>query len=198
MSLPTDRSPSTVVLVERGGKFFVYEPALGIIASADNVEAAYGRFVEARSGFFTSVEQAGLTLDRPAGAVGPRDTLRLAGRTWWQELALFVGKMVIVLAVIGGIGAFAAIGVKKAVDQAAASINTTINTSIGPALGSLGKISLADVATKAEDIARDARSLTPENKEKLRRSIAIISRELDPVVDAWRNPPDSLPTPAKP
>jgi hypothetical protein len=45
------------------------------------------------------------------------------------------------------------------------------------------------VSRKAADIVKDIHSLSKEDKEALLQSVAAISRELDPLVDAWRNPP---------
>jgi hypothetical protein len=180
MSIPTDRSPSAVVLVEKGGKFFVYEPDLGVIASADNIEAAYARFLEARRGFIAEVDEAGLALHRPASAV-QGEALPVAQQGLARELRLFVAKAFIVLLGVGAIGLVAASGIKQSVDRLVASV--------GPTVGSLGKLSLADVVVKAEDIARDARNLPDESKESLRQSVGALSREIEPVVEAWRNPP---------
>ena len=50
-------------------------------------------------------------------------------------------------------------------------------------------LSMADIADKAAEIARDVSGMPEDKKETLRRSVGVLSRELGPVIDAWRNPP---------
>lgn len=166
---------ATAVLLERDGSFFVYEPNLGIIASDGTVEGAYARFTGAKHALAAEAERAGLTLRR--SFVPPRLPARPAQVSAGQvvagqrgvvaELTLFVVKLGIFFLIVGGIGLVVAM---KG--------------------GSGGKpLGMADVADKAAEIARDVSNLPPEKKELLRQSVGVVSRELGPVVDAWRNPP---------
>ena len=161
---------STAVLLERGGSFFVYEPNLGIIASDGTVEGAYRRFTGAKLALVEDAERAGLALRRstvpdrlPARprkvAVGQRGVV--------AELSLFVAKIGILFLVVGAIG-----------------------LAVAMTTGSGGKsLGMADIVDKAAEIARDVSGLPPEKKELLRQSVGVVSRELGPVFDAWRNPP---------
>lgn len=173
-----EQSSSTAVLVEKDGTFFFYQPELGVIASGDSVEGAYEKFVGARSACLRDLNHAGLTISRPVAAdpVAIQPTKREIG---W-ELGLFAVKICLVFVLIGAIGAVAANGVSRAVEGAVAAI--------APQFEGLGKLSLADVSVKAADIARDAQNLPESQKASLRQSIGIISRELEPLVEAWRNP----------
>jgi len=161
---------STAVLLERGGSFFVYEPNLGIIASDGTVEGAYGRFTGAKQALIEDIGRAGLALRRSAvPARRPVRSRRITGgqRGIIAELSLFVAKIGIFLLVVGGIGA-----------------------GIAMTVGSGGKpLGMVDIADKAAEIARDVSNLPPEKKELLRQSVGVVSRELGPVFDAWRNPP---------
>jgi hypothetical protein len=87
---------------------------------------------------------------------------------------MFVAKVAIVLLLVAGLGAAAAIGMKNAVGG--------------------GGVSMVDIANKAAEIVRDVQAMPPDRKESLRQSIGILSREAAPIVDAWRNPPP-LPEP---
>jgi hypothetical protein len=162
---------ATAVLLERGGSFFVYEPNLGIIASDETVEGAYRRFTGARLALAEEAERAGLTLSRsfvPA-RLPARPARVVAGghRGVVAELSLFVAKLGIFFLIVGGIGL---------------GVATTV--------GSRGRpLGMADVADKAAEIARDVSNLPAEKKELLRQSVGVVSRELGPVFDAWRNPP---------
>jgi hypothetical protein len=162
---------ATAVLLERGGSFFVYEPNLGIIASDGTVEGAYRRFTGARLALAEEAERAGLTLRRsfvPARLpLRPAQAVPGGHRSVVAELSLFVAKLGIFLLIVGGIGLV-----------------------VAATVGSGGKpLGMADVADKAAEIARDVSSLPPEKKELLRQSVGVVSRELGPVFDAWRNPP---------
>jgi len=94
-----------------------------------------------------------------------------------QELAMFASKALIVLAFLAIGGAIAAAKIQGTVDQIVATLKTEVASGKG--------ITLADVADKAADIARDAESMPPEKKELLKRSVGTISREFSPVADAW-------------
>ena len=191
MSQRTNDLEADVVLIEKNGRFFFFQPDIGVIASDEKVEGAYGKFLEARRAFLSEVAHAGLTAGGQAAvAATPRAGSQIVavaargGRGIGAELALFAVKLAIVLAVIGGIGAIlgtrAASGIASAFEQVKAAAQQV----------KLPKhLSFEDVVRKAADIAKDIESLTKEEKETLVRSVGTISRELDPVVDAWRNPP---------
>lgn len=182
------------MLIEKAGSFYFYEPGLGLIASGDTIESAYRKFTGARAELVQQAERAEIDLRvsgvQPTyiGAVKPSDRAeRIAvGRSVPLELAIFLAKTCIVLIVIGALGAFGAIKAGEAIGKAVAGL--------GPA----APLSLADVAHKAADIARDARNLSAEDKELLRQSVGNISRELDGVFEAWKNPTAAQPqaTPA--
>src|SRR5476649_1215337 len=156
----SDQSPSAAILLAKGGKFFVYEPGLAVVASGDSVEAAYRNFGDARQEYLAELERAGVSAGRPAAPV--RQDMR-------RELAVFFAKLCIVLAVIAAVGAPAVVGIGRSIDGLA--------TTLSGALGSAGSLSLGDLSQKAADIAKDARSLPDDKKEQLRQSIGIISRE---------------------
>ena len=179
----TGHSQLAAVLLEKGGKFYFYQPGTSVIASGDTIETAYGKFLDARHDFLTQVESAGLQVDAAGLTVGePAGPMtveaRIGRRGAFAELALFLAKTCIVLMIIGGITATvvvrAASGIAEAVDHALKPVST---------------ISLADISHKAADIVKDAQSLTKEQRESLRLSIGTISREIEPYVEAWRNPP---------
>jgi hypothetical protein len=184
MSPRTNDLEADVVLIEKNGRFFFFQPDIGVIASDDKVEGAYGKFLEARRAFLTEVAHAGLALSGPTAVAsasrGAPETVAVAalgGRGIAAELALFVAKLCIVFAVIGGIGAVLG-------SRAASGIASTLEQVKIPK-----QLSFEDVVRKAADIAKDMQSLTKEERETFVRSVGAISRELDPVVDAWRNPP---------
>lgn len=178
----SDISPSTAVLLEKSGKFFVYEPGLALIASDDSVDGAYQKFLAARREFLRTAELAGLESTRPASR--PVETVRpqvtrgaervqvAVGRSVAAELGMFLTKLFIVFLIIAGIG-------------------VTVS-GLAPQVG----ISMVDVANKAAVIVQDLKAMPPDKKESLRQSIGTISRELDPIVDAWRNPPAKPGAPA--
>jgi len=171
-----EETPSTAVVIERDGSFFVYQPDLGIVASDGTLEGAYRRFLETRQSLLAEAMRAGLVVrdavatakSQPARrqSVQPAYSPSVVGqRSFGSELALFFAKMCVFFVVIGAI-----------VGSVALSLN-------------IKPLAIADIADKAADIARDVSSLSPEKKEQLRRSVGIISRELSPVGDAWRAPP---------
>jgi hypothetical protein len=176
MEAGVNEAPSTAVIVERDGSFFVYQPDLGIVASDGTLEGAYRRFVDTRQTLLAEAARAGLVVrdavelnkSRPARqrSVQPAFSPSVVGqRSFGSELALFVAKMCVFFVVIGAI-----------VGSVALSLD-------------IKPLAFADISDKAADIARDVSSLSPEKKEQLRRSVGIISRELGPVGDAWRAPP---------
>jgi hypothetical protein len=179
-----ENPPVKAILLLKDGKYFVYEPGIGVIASDENVEVAYARFNDARHEYVTQAEQAGLASGVSSGATS--FTLQ---QSVWRELSLFVAKVCIVLAIVSIVTLPAIIMLGRSIDQAA--------TNVAGALSGGGNLSLADVVRKAEDIARDARNLPEDRKVSLRQSIGAISREVAPFVDAWRNPPEGPANPPK-
>lgn len=178
----SEQSEVTASLLERDGRFFFFQPNTGIIVSDEDIDKAYGKFVEVRQAFRHEAARAGLTPEAEAfaqsGSIAMPRTPAAAGRGLGSELGVFVAKLVIALVLIGAIGG-------AVVSRATGSIAAAVDQAIRPSKS----ISLVDVSRKAADIARDMQSLTKEEKEQLRQSIAAISRELGPIVDAWRNPP---------
>ena len=168
----SDRSPGEAVLLAKGGRFYIYEPDLAVIASGDSVEAAYRHFGDARQEYLGELERAGVSIG------GPVVPLRRDVR---RELTVFCAKLCIVLVVIAAVGVPAILGVGRSIDGLA--------TALSGAVDSMGSLSLGDLAQKAAAIAKDAQSLPDDKKEQLRQSIGIISREASPLLDAWRNPP---------
>lgn len=176
-----DQLSASTVLLARGGKFFVYEPGLGVIASGDSAQGAYERFSDVRQQFLADVEHAGLTAGRPPA--------QFSRQSVGRELGTFFAKVCIVLLVLAAIAIPAALSVGQVLEQTL--------TAVSNSLASTGAISLRDVVQKAADIAKDARDLPPDKKESLRQSIGAISHEVSPFVDAWRNPPDPVGAPAE-
>ena len=153
-----------------------------MIASSDSVTRAYEKFVEARREYTQNVARAGLTFgSRPVANVQAAERPLL--RQFALELGLFVVKTCIVFAIIGELAVVAGSRVTQAAEQ--------LVRSVSPQVEWMGKISLSDVAIRLGDVARDAQNMPPERKEILRQSIGILSREAEPWIDAWRNPPPS-------
>lgn len=179
----SDRSQASVTLLENNGRIFFFQPDIGVIASDEKLETAYQKFLSARQAFWSEVDRAGLTVGaRPTASAQAITVAATGGRSVVSELGLFVAKFCIVLAVIGGIGWGVGVAVTKAVNGAA----TAFNQAFDPKSLSL---SYADVARKAGEIVKDMQSLTKDEKEALQRNVSAISRELEPVAEAWRNPP---------
>src|SRR3954469_177814 len=148
MSQPTnDQSEADVVLIEKNGRFFFFQPDIGVIASDEKVEGAYGRFLAARRTFLSEVAHAGLTT-RGGGMVAAasgagRGIVPVAApgdRGIAAELALFVVKLAILLPVIGGIGAV--LGARAASSIASALEQVKVAK----------QLSFEDVVRKAADI----------------------------------------------
>src|SRR4051812_47738858 len=115
-----DASPNSAVLVERNGRFFIYEPRLGVIASDESVEKAYGKFIDARRGHAEEIARAGLTAGSPG--LSPPAMSALAGRSTASELRLFVAKTCIVLLIVAALVGVAVMGVQQAVSGLVAAI----------------------------------------------------------------------------
>jgi hypothetical protein len=97
-------------------------------------------------------------------------------RSMVAELGLFAAKFCIALVITAGLVGVVAM---RAVDGISGAI----------AQATPKQLSLADVTQKTADILKDIRSLSPQDKEELLRNIGEISRQFEPIVDAWRNPP---------
>src|SRR5260370_21071112 len=105
-----DESRSGAVLIERHGRFFVYEPWIGVVGSGETVEAAYRAFIGAKRGLMEEVERAGLTIEAaPLTAPAAQTPTR---RGIAVELGVFLAKTCIVLLIVGWI---AALGVRHLV-----------------------------------------------------------------------------------
>ena len=184
MSQRTNDLEAEVVLIEKNGRFFVFQPDIGVIASDEKLEGAYGKFLEARRVFLSEVAHAGLTAGGRSPTTGAaRGTPEIVAvtspgdRGIAAELALFFVKLCIVVAIIGGIGGMAG-------SRAASGIASALEQVKMPK-----ELSFEDVVRKVAYIAKDIQSLPKEEKETLVQSVGAISRDLDPVLDAWRNPP---------
>ena len=163
----SNHSLATAVLVEKQGRFYVYQPGIALIASDDSVAGAYRKFDGVRRAFIEEVERFGLVgrpLAEPARDARPAGPS--AGRSVAAELGIFVVKCCIVVLLVAGLPAALLAG-------------------LAPREG----VSFADVASKVTEIARDVQALPPESKEALRQGIGALARELAPVIEAWRNPP---------
>jgi len=175
----TNDSGRSVTLVERNGRFFFFQPGIGVIASDVDIENAYQKFIGAEHAFWHEIGQAGLSAGGSQGAATPHGVvLTTAGRSVSSELGLFVAKLCIAIVLVAAIGG-------TVVTRAVSGVVASVEQAVGPAKS----ISVADVSRKAADIVKDMRSLTEQEKEALRQSIGAISRELNPMIDAWRNPP---------
>lgn len=185
--LPQDM-PTSVVLIEKGGNFFVYEPGLGVVASGSTVSDAYGKFVAARRVYVDCIEQAGLAVS-PASPPQQGGELSLR-RDVRGELGMFLAKTLIVMLVIGAIFGPIFLVAGRAIERAAGGI--------GQELAGVGALSLADLSRKTGDIVRDWQDLPEDKKVQLRENLGTISRELTPFLEAWRNPPAVEKPPARP
>ena len=174
-----DQSSHTAVLLQRGERFFFYQPDTGLISSDESIETAYAKFESLRGGFLDEAQRAGLT--RGQGVVPGLASQTAMPRDFAGELKLFLAKTCIVLVVVAAIGAFAGLMVARSVGGLAAAIDQAVTP--------LKSIALSDVARKAADVAKDIQSLTKEDRELLRQSLGTISRESESIVDSWRNPP---------
>jgi hypothetical protein len=180
-------------LVENGGRYYFLQPELGVIGSGATVSAAYEKFIATRQIYLSEIASAGLSgllASSPAktsAAVFPGVPVATVAKDDFKHaLKIFVAKFCIVLAVIGVVVAAAGQIVGSAVGRLTASLD------------GLQPISISDVDTKIADIVGDFRSLSPERKEALRQNIGAMSRELQPLADAWRTPPAASGSPTTP
>jgi hypothetical protein len=164
--------PPRALLLEKEGRFYFFDSGLDTIASGDTLAQAYEKFTKDASSRASDIEQAGISRStRPPSGVG-------------RELGLFALKFCVALAILAGI-----------VGSLIATVAHGIEAAISQATTSVRPISLVDVVSKAEDIARDAEALPPEKKEALRRSIATIKRELGRAFDSDPSEPPTAPKP---
>ncbi len=170
-----------VVLLERGGRYYFYQPAIGLIASGDDVASAYQKFDNAKRLYLDDVRRAGLAI--PAAAEIRPATGVAVHRGFASEIALFATKCALVLVLIGGIGAVAVSAVQNSLAGVAQGLSR--------AVAAVGSVTLSDVVTKSDDIVRDLNTLPENRKEDLRRNVGEISRQLTPITETWRNPPAS-------
>jgi hypothetical protein len=197
----SDQSSFTAVLLERDGKFYFYQPGLAVIASGESVEGAYQKFLGARRNFIQEVENAGLSAGtgQPSTPTLPQPLKirRARSNGIVRELGLFLAKMCIVLLIMAAIGAVAAVEVKRSTARLVASTRlfvhalTSGQSSLLSGIKSQTKISLVDILSKA---AQHAQAMPEDRKEELRQSVGILSREAEPLIEAWRKPPP-LPKP---
>jgi hypothetical protein len=172
-----DHSLASSVLVEKDGRFYFYQPGLGVIGSAESVSAAYERFLGLRRDYLEEARRAGLTAI--AALPSQAQVSAVVSRPHFlRELQLFVAKTAIVLVVLSVLGMFVGALVGRAVHDVTASV------------GGIQPVSMKDVVDKAADIVKDLKSLSPERRESFRQSIGTISQELEPMVEAWRKPPE--------
>src|SRR5260370_23783970 len=135
MSAPTSNAaPTTAVLVEKGGRFFIYEPTLGVIGTDDTVEKAYDNFLNAKCAYLDDVAQAGLTLASPVAAPSGQ---AITPRHFVGELGLFLAKTCIVFVLVGALVLIAANQAGRAVNRLASGVDQ--------AIAPLKSVSLADV-----------------------------------------------------
>jgi len=174
----TSQLPFNAVLFEREGRFYFLDPTSSLVASGSTVAQAYDKFAEVRANQLGDLDRAGLNLPGPAG----RSDGAAARPGFGREIALFTTKFCIALVIVAAIGLPIAAGIARGVGAA-----------LSAAAASIQPISLSDIVQKAADVARDAEQLPPEKKESLRRSIAVIKRELGPVVDALGDSPAPQP-----
>jgi hypothetical protein len=180
-----DRVQSATVMIEKAGRFFFYQPSLGVIASDAGIDSAYRRFLDARQHYLDEVTASGVALASPIPEGGRSGNI-LARHDLTHELMLFLMKTGIVLLLVMVVVVVAA----TSVGGALARLGDRLTAIAEP----LNSISIVDVADKAAVIVKDIQAMPPERKESLKRSIGIISRELDPIAEAWRNP---TPAPAR-
>lgn len=173
-----------VVLLEREGRFFIYQPALGLIASGDDVSGAYQKFEEVRRAYLQDVQRAGLEV--PTAMTAAPVAGVAINRSIASEMGLFAAKFAVVMVVIAGLVVVAADSISGSIAGVAQGVSRVA--------ASLGSITLADAVNKSDDVVRDLNILPEKRKEDLRRNVGEISRQFTPIVEAWRNPPASPPS----
>lgn len=169
---------SQIVLLERDGRYFFYQPALGLIASGDDVASAYQRFGDAQRLYLDDVRRAGLGI--PTANEAGQATGVAVHRSVASELGLFAAKCGLVLVLIGGAGVFAVSAIQNSL--------TSVAQSMSRVTAALSSFTLSDVINKSDDIVRDIKSLPENRKEDLRRNVGEISRALTPIGETWRDP----------
>jgi hypothetical protein len=185
MDVQGGRESFSAILIEREGRFFFYQPGLGVVASGDTIAAAHRKFADARDELLEEARRAQLEIGQPAAAMAPAPmgaaVAVMPSSSIAHELTIFLAKLCMVLVVIGVIGGIAASAIEKQVGQLSANMAAS-------------QLSLGTIVQKSEEIVRDVRATPVESKEALRRNIAVIARSLAPFTDAWRNP-EAVPEP---
>src|SRR5476651_212630 len=105
---------SSAVLLEKEGRFFIYQPEIGIIASDDDIERAYKKFAGVRQEYYREMAGAGLEIPQDPEVVARRRILGSIGR----ELGGFLARIAIVIIVVLALSLGVALGVRTAVDRA--------------------------------------------------------------------------------
>lgn len=171
-----DEMPFTAVLIQKDGKFFCYQPGLGLVVADVTAAGAYEKFSETRRNCLQEAERAGLLTSPPVDFLQSSSRrLRASRGGWARELGLFLAKACIVLLIVGAISVAGIVEARHLISK------------LGPELArDLKKASLVDAISKA---AQHAQEMPKARKEQLQRSIAILSRESEPLMKAWSNPP---------
>lgn len=166
----------TAVLIQKDGKFFCYQPGLGIVAADVTAAGAYEKFSETRRSCLQEAERAGLLTSPPVDFLQSSSRrLRASRGGLARELGLFLSKACIVLLIVGAIGVAGVVEARHSISRLDLKLAQDLK-----------KISLVDAVNKA---AQHAQEMPEGRKEQLRRSIAILSRESEPLMKAWSNPP---------
>lgn len=179
------RESFSAVLIEREGRFFFYQPGLGVVASGDTIADAHRKFADARDALLEEARSAQLEIGQPSELMAPsraREAVAIVpSSSIARELIVFLAKLSMVLGLIGAIGGIAGSAIEKQIGQLSANM-------------AANQLSLRTIVQKSNEIVRDLRDTPDESKEALRRNLAVIARSLAPFSDAWRNP-ESVPEP---
>lgn len=174
--------PYRVILSEKNGKFYFYQPELNLIASGDTVAVAYENFRDVRLEFLHEIERAGLENELPTPRARrvkgtPRD-----GQPIVRELGMFIVKTAIVLVIVAVIGIAGMFAAERSVGRLTARLDAGAFKNL---FGGVQHASLVDFINKA---AVHAEAMPPARKEQLRESVGILAREAKPIVEAIEAP----------
>ncbi len=97
----SDRLGPQVTLVEKDGRFYLFDSKLAVIGSGDGIEEAYKQFIQRRDLYVSDVEKAGMASIIFAP---PPKAMRMRVLA---ELSMFLAKTVLVILVLAGLGAWA-------------------------------------------------------------------------------------------
>jgi len=86
-----------LTLIEKDGRFFLFEPGLAVMGSGANIEEAYTQYVERRRLYVADVEKSGLA---PVVFAPPAKSLR---KSIAAELSMFLAKTILVVLVVAGL-----------------------------------------------------------------------------------------------